>query len=271
MHIEFSLGGYIPTVTTHAQRLSKIQEYREEEAALAATKQPPKQTEIKTDIQFGDDLSVSWTLPESYVFLETLKYGATIDFLAEDGERVGAIGSANTYTKVKAKDLIQYIAKAFPKKLTTIRCTYSPPYNYEGAPDKYYIDIDLSAIRTVASDEQVQPGTYTHYPMQWVAQKISLAEGQQFEAGAYYVLIGRETTSRNPKYNSSTRDAFIVQENTDSFVPPTDRSYGVSITDEIRIQKVTISGNAEAGFTLYISPISQQIFTVEARSAYNTL
>ena len=41
-------------------------------------------------------------------------------------------------------------------------------------------------------------------------------------------------------YNAASlgADAFIVQENTDSFVPPTDRSYGVSITDEIRIQKV---------------------------------
>ena len=58
------------------------------------------------------------------------------------------------------------------------------------------------------SEEEISPGIYTRFKKQWLPESISLAEGQLFKKGAYYLLTSYDHTYRNSKYNLYEQGSF---------------------------------------------------------------
>lgn len=70
---------------------------------------------------------------------------------------------------------------------------------------------------------------------------------------------------RNPKYNAVSRAIFKMSETSNIFDNSSGHSnlgVGGVYLDEIRIQEIIIKGTAESGFTLCVTPLSKEIFTV---------
>lgn len=223
------------------------------------TEKPEREKiEIPVNAVIADDLSISWTLPEEYSFLEGKDYMSATYLIGADGIEKSAGGYAGD--GYDGYEVVGYLAASPDKKQTAIRCGY-----YKFDEDKeYYFDIDISNIDIVVEGDEINPGTYTRYNKSWGIQEISLAEGEKFEKDCYYILKGTDNKYRDPKYNYSSFEVFkaYASENTlsASILAPR-RSFGVSYLNDIRIRKATIKKNAD-GFTISLTPESTNTFTV---------
>ncbi len=227
------------------------------------TERPTREKiEIPVNAVIADDLSISWTLPEEYSFLEGKDYMSATYLIGADGIEKSAGGYAGD--GYDGYEVVGYLAASPDKKQTAIRCGY-----YKLDEDKeYYFDIDISNIDIVVEGDEINPGTYTRYNKSWGIQEISLAEGEKFEKDCYYILKGTDNKYRDSKYNYSSFEVFkaYASENTlsASILAPR-RSFGVSYLNDIRIRKATIKKNAD-GFTISLTPESTNTFTVAESS-----
>jgi len=221
--------------------------------------------EISVEVSFNDDMSISWTLSDEYQYFVDKGFWMNIATMTSDGVLRNRITSGIS-NHISPDELIQFIVGSYPEKLNYIRCIY---YKYE--PDattrnEWFFDIDISNIAVFIEGEELKPGIYTHPKGQWPATSISLADGQVFKEGAYYLLTSRQNVYRKAEYNTVSHGIFKATETSNVFVNSGDSAIfltGSIYLDEIRIQEVIVKGDATTGFTLHVTPISKEIFTVK--------
>ncbi len=218
-----------------------------------------EKVKISVKSHINDDLSISWSLPKKYSFIYEEKYLTHVDMVTKYGEIIPGRVYGTTLTTLDTDDIVRELVKNETVKITAIRCTYSDP----DVEKDYYFDVDISNVKLVIEGEQVKPGKYIKIRGKWPAKELSLAESENFEEGYSYVLKGYDKTYRKDEYNGIDFECFRAEKTEKSFVAPANRSFGVSYHDEIHIQKVKITGNAEKGFVLSVTPESTDSFLIE--------
>lgn len=250
-----SKGRYIDSIIAKNERVSQPKE----ETAIHSK-------EISVEVAFNDDMSISWTLPNEYKHFVDEGFWTSIATITNDGVLRNRTTSTSTYNHISAAQLIQFIVGSYPVKLDYIRCTY---YKFESGTstrDEWFFDIDISNIIMLIAGEELKPGIYTRPKGQWPATSITLADGQMFKEGAYYLLTSRQNVYRKTEYNSVSRGIFKAAETSNTFVNTGGSSSlgtGAIYLDEVHIQEIIIKSNATTGFTLHVTPESKEIFTVK--------
>ncbi len=268
--VEVDIGGYTPTTGRYVDTL--INNMKEKDT-------PPQEEvivnthAISAEPVLHDDMSITWVLPDGI----TEEDWTDIALVTSDGTVINRASTTQAVTHIGATEIIDYITYAYPTKLDAIRCTY---YQYEAdatVREAYSFDIDISSITMQIEGDEITPGVYTHFQNQWVPERISLAEGQLFKNGAYYLLTSYEHAYRIPDYNLTSRVVFRAYEtsNTLSELYKTDNgiprfiSGGVYMED-MHIQEVRVTGVPDTGFLLSVTPESTGIFKVEEGSVRTT-
>lgn len=248
-----SKGRVIDSVINRNKKMSQP-----EKEVVVNTKEIP----IKTTI--NGDMSISWTLPDEYKELAEKDCFTEISTVTDSGEIKNHFISGELCTQISTSEVIRFAAGAYPEKLEYIRCVYYEPGNKSQTKEKWMFDIDLSDITVQIEGEEVIPGIYTHFKNQWVAQSISLADGESFKKDAYYLLTSYQHTYRNPEYNSVNRAIFRAKENSNIFLNPERGMFetGSIYLDEVHIQEVLIDRNSKGRFTVRITPESKEAFKV---------
>lgn len=264
--VEMNIGGYAPSKGRYVEFIlekNKRASQPKEEVVIHTHK-------ISVEPVFHDDMSISWTLPDDYKYFTEEGYWTDISTVTSDGIIENCMTGTATDSQINTARVIQLMARAYPEKLNYIRCSY---YKYErGAQtrDEWFFDIDITNITMLIEGDEIKPGTYTRFKRQWVPESISLADGQMFKENAYYLLTSYDHTYRNPKYNAVSRAIFKMSETSNIFDNASGHSnlgVGGVYLEEIRIQEIIIKGTAESGFTLCVTPLSKEIFTVVEGSA----
>ncbi|MCH5210316.1 MAG: S-layer homology domain-containing protein [Oscillospiraceae bacterium] len=224
------------------------------------TKEPEK-VELAVDAVIEDDLSVKWTLPDEYSFIAENEYSATTYLIGKDGtEEMQSISSARS-SGYDGYEIVKYLISGIDGDWVAIRCEYSKALAPEDNKE-YYFDIDISNIKIVVEGDEINPGIYTRYNRSWTAKEISLADGENFEEGCYYILKDYDKKYRKEEFNSVSYEVFMAEETGNTFIAPTNRSFGVNYLGEIHIQKVKIK-KSDNGYVLSVTPESTNIFKIE--------
>ena len=220
-----------------------------------------EEIELPISAEIHDDLSVVWTLPEEYSFLTEEKYSTNTALIGRDGTVEMQSLSGWTRSGYDGYELIRYLIRNIDGDWIALRCQYYK-IDEQNTKKEYYFDIDISDIKIVIEGDEVNPGTYTRFNRSWTAKEISLAEGENFEEGCYYILKDYDKTYRKEEYNNVSYEVFKAEKAGNTFIAPTNRSFGVNYLDDIHIQKVTIKKDSQTGYVLLVTPESTGIFTI---------
>ncbi len=225
-------------------------------------------TEIKPEnIVIHDDLSITWDFPESLVSndVQMNEYILSFDFLDKNGEEVAGY-IVGWYEEIHTKEVLLSLIDEYPKVPVKIRCSYTDYRDTrEGMTSfEYWFDIDLSNVKVIESDEELNPGTVWKPKGLRILDKLTLTEGDVFEEGAWYLLTSYEHAYRKEEYNARRHELFRAEKTADVFVPEGNTVVYADYVDDMHIRKVTVDGAAKEGFEIYITPESRAKF--EART-----
>jgi hypothetical protein len=170
---------------------------------------------------------------------------------------------------IDTDSLIVSLARAYPERPQYIRCACIRYYHDYSEKEEWFFNIDISKINVVVEGEEIIPGIFTTFKSEWVPETITLAGNQHFKANAYYLITSYSHWYRKAEYNSVSHAIFKVDNDTD-IIRNEDRQLnlncdGLNLGD-MHLQEVFVSGNADIGFTLSVTPESKAIFTVEEGS-----
>ena len=235
---------------------------KEHEPTEEPEKKEKERITIPVSAKINDDLSVEWDLPDEYDFLRGNDYLSSVYFVSKDGEERSFFGSTQCVTEISGEKIAECLVKDLDTKWKTIH------YRRYSNEKEYIIEINLPDIKTVIEGEAVTPGRYINKKKSWVLVELTLGGEEKFEPGCYYLLKSYETLYREEEYNKKDYKCFSVDEVSDVFYAPTNQSFGALFPDNVHIQKVTVSGNAKAGFVLSLTPESESIFERVEKSGY---
>lgn len=221
---------------------------------------PEEYIEIKTDVHADADLNYTWSLPETFEFIEKDEYWTNYAFILKDGTEDWIQTSTGTDTRIDAEFLIESLLAEKTGNGDKMRMTYYTP---EDQVHRYYVDVDISNVRIEEAGIAPKPGEYISFKNSWCAKEITLAKGEKYDPDCYYVVVDIESVYRKPEFNRVIRECFKPTDASDTFIAPTNRSFGVSVMEEVRLQKVTVSGNGKDGFLLTVTPLSEDTFVIE--------
>lgn len=247
LYVDFLAGGPGGALITNYRGGLPVGSY------LSALNNRPEKIEVEAVLD--DDMSLHWSVPEKYQGCQTRIYGYYSDYYAEQ-----LMGSTHAENRIDAKDLIYYALKIDGYKLESLRC------EYENAEESVYFDIDLSKIKTVTEGSELTPGKYVHFNGEWAPKQITLADGQSFKKGSYYVLdsYSFDYGDSLSVYNCVWSAVFRTDEDSDTYINDsrggTFREIGL---DNIYIREATVTGSVEEGFTIHVTPRSKSAFAVE--------
>lgn len=263
LFIEYWSGGYVTQKTTRAKLMfSQI----ENEKHKAKPKQPIVH-QISVDYTINEDMSVSWTTPDEYKDVITDDSHIEVGLYTEDNEKIGGYMSIGIRTELSPEWLIPWLLKNQTKKAAYLKVRY---YNYNmktnSTDEEWYFDIAMPDIEILFEGEEVKPGTFTAFNREWVPKAITLADGQTFKKGSYYMITSYSHNSRKEEYNHVSSAIWKADEDTEIFDNSDHHRNlncgGLSL-DDMHIQKITVNGNATSGFKLIVTPESTDIFKVE--------
>ena len=250
LYIKFSNFGittsYARYIDRHINKKDKVVEAVKEEKTI---------TEISADVTINDDLSITYKLPEEYENIINSEF-MVMYRIVTDGVEKGGTGNFFREPELEGYRFVEMLSGE--ENPDFLRVTFTKTDFETRTSEVYYFDVDLSDFERIYTDEVITPGTYYHKPETWPATKLTLAPGERFQQGSYYVLIGYETTYRKAEYNSVFQSAFRATSTSNAHIPSGKRSFGVS-ADDIHIQKITVERQKDK-FILYVSPISEGEF-----------
>lgn len=206
--------------------------------------------------KLNDDFSLSWELPRNMLGI----VGKQISACDEDGEYVAGYYGGNVFeAQAVTRLLLEFAVRAYPKKLGRVEIIYSMPSYDEESP----LVINLSNITVREAGTALRPATLIEIGN--YKTTLTLAEGE-FKAGTWYFVTRRNPDPYEPE------DSGIIE--TDKKIYMADQS-GKSCTFDnffgymgggprtgISIQEITISGDAESGFEITLTPESAETFEV---------
>lgn len=250
IYTPFMSGGYVTYEYRYIENLKKRAEHIVSDIPKLEEKEVKK---ININAEFGDDMSLHWTVPEKY-----RNSGTQISYITAEGEIQGFSYRLFTRDNVDADEIIKMISYNDWNVPKAIRCEY---FNDN---DKVYFDIDLSNIEFIRENYTIEPGIYTPFERQWVPKYITLAKGYSFKKGAYYMLISYTHDYRLPEYNNTYRMIIKSEDDTSIFSNAKHDMFkcgGIDF-DDMHIREITIDGSAKNGFKIHVSEESKEAFEI---------
>ena len=258
---EYYSGGYggaftVRMISRHMNNAEKVAPIEEPEPETELVRLPVTPV-------LKDDMSVEWTLPDEYGFLLEKDVYVEQKALYKDGTAALESGMYKPIESLEVKDMIEILVDECDRADKTA-FAIRVEYNLKGEPKHYFVDVDISNIKVITEGDELTPGIYTRSKSRWPAYVVSLADGETFEKDCYYLVKSYEHTYRKAEYNRVYRWVFKADTTASSL--NFNGNAGVLNLDEIHIQKITISGNANTGFTLALTPESSKTFEVKELS-----
>lgn len=222
--------------------------------------------QISVDYTINEDMSVSWTTPDEYKDVITDDSHIEVGLYTEDNEKIGGYMSIGIRTELSPEQMIQWLLKNQTKKAAYLKVRH---YNYNmktnSTDEEWYFDIAMPDIEISFEGEEIKPGTFTAFNREWVPKTITLADGQTFKKGSYYMITSYSHNSRKEEYNHVSSAIWKADEDTEIFDNSDHHRNlncgGLSL-DDMHIQEITVNGNAKSGFKLCVTPESSDIFKV---------
>ncbi len=213
-----------------------------------------KSEEIEVLVK-NDNLNFTWKKPE---FIPN-DYFTSVDAITENGEERGYRTSGRANEEISDTQIIEILVRNKEEKIEKLKVTYSDSDWTLRESVEYYFYIDFSTVTVVHEGTPPTPGVYYRNKRQWPMKKLSLKEGEEFEKGKFYVIVGKDHTYRKEEYNYTSYSAFkaVKTENTVTDFGTTG-TIGTSYFDEVRLIEAEIIDNR-----VTISSISEHMFSVE--------
>ncbi len=253
LFVKHSVGGYVTT----SRRLADYYIFKDNN--------DEQKEEIKTyeyeltgKVHFNEDMSLSWELDN-----KEISDSVDINVYDKEGELLTGVTTTLNENKIDTEWLIQLLIDEYPKKADNMVITYYDHDEENNTYIRWNFKIDLSVINVVTEGEAIKPGVYKCFEKQWVPEYITLTDGQ-FKKGAYYVIRSCEHRYRKDDLNAKSTAIFTVEENTDIY-DNSNHDYfdaGSVYLEDAHIQELTITGGPDIGFTLHITPDSEEKFKI---------
>lgn len=250
LFVNFKRGGY---AGVHSERLIDRRDFPDYEIK----KMEREVVSIDVYPVVHNDLSITWGLTRDLKFIEKDKeFFCSLDAILKDGTYKGlSIGSF--YNQIDGTKVVEHL-KRYSDNLIGYRISY-----YKSDENKEYVfDIMLPKYEIREEGKEVKPGRYIRNPKAWTAKEITLGAGGLFDDDAYYLIIARDHSYRKEEYNVTDICCFMPDYADYKYIAPTRRTFGVSIFEDMRLQKVTVSGDRKHGFVITFTPESSDTFDI---------
>ncbi len=264
LFVEFSRGGAGGiSILNYADICLK----RKENKNTVPTEKPePVSHKISVDYTINDDMSVLWTIPDEYKDVITDDSHVEVGLYTADNEKIGGYMSIGIRTEISPEQLIQWLIRKQSEKAAYLRVRYDN-YNTQtmSSDEEWIFDIAMPDIEISVEGDAIEPGEFTTFERQWVPKTITLAGGREFKKGAYYVITSYEHNYRKKEYNHVMSAIWKAETTSDTFDnsnPKNSLYCGGLDLDDMYIQEITVKGDAKSGFTLCVTPQSQNKFKV---------
>lgn len=243
LFVEYSSGGYGGS------------SYRRRIDSFPKVKAPEKETVTKSEKIVVEALNngngYEWKMPECV----TSDFSMTINAVTDKGEVLGYVGGGKR-EKIKMEEMLEIIARHADEK---IRITYYDWNSDYTEKTEYYFDIDISEYEVIYRGEAPTPGVYYKSKGKWPLKKLTLADGEKFEEGKFYVICGKQKKYRKNEYNNTSCDVFMATETANELTYfGTTGTFGTSYLDEVRLVEICVEGKK-----IYITEKSETTFEVK--------
>lgn len=205
--------------------------------------------DVGKDPIIHDDMSISWTLPDNMFGVD----GYSITFVDADGNEIKyGTSLVPNFNTLKGLDILKYISKYYPKKINSIRVY--PVSLSKDVDTSHFLNIDISEIH---AKEEGNPLTlqdiYVEEPHKVF---LTLGNNDNFEEGNYYCVS---------QYDGQETRTYIFQADATGQTCSIDNLFGYlggGTLKHLKIQKVTVSGDAKTGFEITYTLMPEKPFTV---------
>ena len=256
IHTPYTTGGYSLTTKSILDRALESRKYTEEKNKALANN--PEMREISVDITYHDDLSISWVYPEDFS-----DYSIMIHPITKSGEEKWGSGTNYKFPYEDADSILYALFASGPDDLLGldfhIKKTDS---HYPGVYSDYaHFRIMLPKIEIVYEEEPIEPDTIYQYPGVVTCKEITLKEGYTYKDDAYY-MISQDREDDGQLHIKALYNPIYTYY--DSYNDREELNINGLLNDpvDLHLQEITITGNAQEGFILHITPPSEGVFKV---------
>ena len=215
---------------------------------------------VPNKITVSDDLSVSWIFPKNVQQQPDDNWMIFAQYYNEQGNALAGTGVFYEENYVlPGKTTVLCFANNPDMKICTLHFSI---YKYENKIKyEYVFDIKINCD-IKESEEQISAGMYMKLPGTWCASEVTLADGYDFEPGAYYILHGIDDKYRKAEYNDEDYEIFMIDNKSGSYKPKVTSSFG-TMYDNVRIRKIDVKKVSDNSFEILITPESHNLFEIK--------